>query len=315
MQIIRNLHQLSNKQPCVATIGNFDGVHLGHQTLLKNLIAHSQSMLLPSTVIIFEPQPQEYFKDDIPARLTNLREKLANFKILGIERVLLLRFNSHFVTMPAETFIEQILVRSLNIRCLLIGDDFRFGKWRRGDFQLLHDNGCKYGFEVKNTSTVHALNERISSTKIRQALIHADLTTVTQLLGRPYRLCGKVIHGAKRGRILGFPTANINLRRRISPIRGVYGVRVFGEKNKVWYGVANIGCRPTISGKSQILLEVHLLGFNGNLYHTYLSVEPVLRLRDEQRFANLEALQQQIAQDVIQAKELLNSHPNTLNTN
>ena len=196
---------------------------------MHNLIARASALGLPSTVITFEPQPQEHFsKSHAPARLTNLREKLTAIQAFGVDQVLLLNFNPKLVTMPAETFVEQILVQALGVRYLFVGDDFHFGQWRRGDFQLLQVSGAKYAFTVENMPTVRFMDERISSTRIREALARGDLHTAAQLLGHPYRLSGRVSHGAKRGRVLGFPTANLKLHRWVSPVRGVYGVRAFG---------------------------------------------------------------------------------------
>jgi len=305
MQIIRNINNLSNIQACVATIGNFDGMHLGHQSILHHVIAQSKVVSLPSTVIFFEPQPQEFFmQHQAPARLTNLREKLNIIKKLGIERVLILRFSSRCITMAAEEFVERILVNALKVKFLFVGDDFRFGKWRRGDFNLLRLHGDKYGFVVENTTTVYFAGERISSTRIRHALQRNDFTMVKNLLGRSYQLCGKVRHGAKRGRLLGFPTANLYLKRKISPINGVYAVRVFGPHDKIWTGVANVGSRPTIMGDNRVTLETYIFDFNSDIYHNYISVEPVQKIREERRFANLEELQQQIARDVAYVRGL-----------
>ncbi|KOR30680.1 FMN adenylyltransferase [Achromatium sp. WMS2] len=306
MQIIRNIHNLHPAENCVATIGNFDGVHLGHQAVLRNLITRSKVLGLPSTVVTFEPQPQEYFfKHKAPPRLTRLREKLTAMQKLGIDRVLLLPFTDKLVAMAAETFIEQILVQKLAVKFLFVGDDFQFGRWRHGDFKLLQDKGSIYGFQVENHQTMRFEGERISSTRIREALRCGNLTMANSLLGRSYHLCGRVGHGAKRGRKLGYPTANIDLHRYVSPVRGVFGVKAFLDENVSWLGVANIGQRPTITGDNRILLEVFLFDFEGDLYHKHLTVELLCKLRDEQKFHSLDELSYQIGKDTTKARAML----------
>lgn len=309
MQIIRGIHNLRPEhRGCVATIGNFDGVHLGHQAVFHNLLAQGHALELPGTVITFEPQPQEYFApNQAPARLTRLREKLTALHASGVQRVLLLEFNAHLAAMAAEIFVDKILARGLGVQFLFVGDDFRFGRGRHGDFNLLCESGARYGFKVENMHTIRLAEERVSSTRVREALGRGDLETAAHLLGRPYRLCGRVTHGAKRGRTIGFPTANLDLHRRASPVWGVYAVRVLGAGAQIRAGVANIGHRPTVAGDSRVLLEVHLLEFTGDLYGAHLSVELVHKLRDERRFASFEELRRQIAQDVWQAQNLLAS--------
>jgi len=307
MQIIRGIHNLRpGHRGCVATIGNFDGVHLGHQAVFRNLITQGQALGLPGTVIIFEPQPQEYFApEQAPARLTRLREKLKAIQATGVERVLLLEFNARLAAMPAEAFVEQILVQGLGVRFLFVGDDFRFGRGRHGDFNLLCENGVRHGFAVENMHTFRLAEDRVSSTRVREALGRGDLETAAHLLGRPYRLCGRVAHGDKRGRTIGFPTANLDLHRRVSPVQGVYAVRVLGIGEGARPGVANIGHRPTVVGDRRFLLEVHLLDFTGELYGAHLAVELVHKLRDVRRFAAFEELRRQIVQDAWQARGLL----------
>jgi len=307
MQIIRGIHNLRPKhQGCVATIGNFDGVHLGHQAVFRNLIARGHTLGLPGTVVTFEPQPQEYFAPrQAPARLTRLREKLEAIQATGVERVLLLEFNARLAAMPAEAFVERLLVQGLGARFLSVGDDFRFGQGREGDFGLLCESGARHGFTVENMRTFCLAENRVSSTRVREALGRGDLGTAARLLGRPYRLCGRVTHGAKRGRTIGYPTANLDLHRRVSPVHGVYAVRVLGIGAEARPGVANIGYRPTVVGDRRFLLEVHLLDFTGDLYGAYLAVELVHKLREERRFAAFEELRQQIVQDSRQARDLL----------
>jgi riboflavin kinase/FMN adenylyltransferase len=322
MRLIRGLHNLRNEdRGCVATIGNFDGVHIGHRAVFKRLLEQGRALGLPPTVITFEPQPMEYFAPGIaPARLTRLREKLAAIEHDGIERVLLLEFGSRLAEMPARDFIQRVLVDGLGVRYLLVGDDFRFGHNREGDFALLERvgrelgaplngpaatqtrDGC--GFSVQDLHTIKHNEERISSTRIRELLAIGDFEQAAHLLGRPYRICGRVGHGDRRGRTIGFPTANISLHRRDSPLRGVYAVLVHGVSDRPWPAVANVGKRPTVDGTDE-RLEVHLFDFDGDLYGAHLEVEFRLRLRDELRFESFEALKAQIARDAASAREWL----------
>lgn len=257
MEFIRNLSQLRPRhQGCVATIGNFDGVHLGHQIVLQQLAAKASELQLPTVVIIFEPQPQEFFAPNTaPARLTRLREKLLAMRRYGVDRVLCLRFNAQLSALTAQAFIQQVLVNGLGIRHLVVGDDFRFGQKRAGNFTTLLEAGKSSGFSVESQKTFILGNERVSSTRIRKALMSGDMQGAKVLLGRPYSLSGRIGYGQQRGRSIGFPTANIFLHRQISPIIGVFAVKLHGITAKPLAGVANLGTRPTVDG-SQLLLEV-----------------------------------------------------------
>lgn len=308
MQLIRGLHNLNpSHHGCVATIGNFDGVHRGHQAVFNELLEEGRRLGLPATVITFEPQPLEFFAPDkAPARLTRLREKLQAIGSSGIQRVLLLEFNHHLAAMSAEDFVQRILVDGLGIRHLYVGDDFRFGQGRQGDKALLQRMGQQHGFAVDNLCTVSLDGERISSTRIRRALEQGDLATAAACLGRPYRVCGRITHGDKRGRTIGFATANVDLKRKVCPLHGVFAVRVSGiETDRALPGVANIGTRPTVSGKPRYLLEVHLFDFAGDIYGRHVEVEFVQHLRGERRFDSFELLRQQIVLDSQQARQLL----------
>lgn len=315
MRLIRSLHNLRpTDRGCVATIGNFDGVHLGHRAVFQRLRARGHELGLPATVITFEPQPLEVFAPEAaPARLTRLREKLSALRACGIERVMLLEFGPRLAAMPAPEFVQRLLIDGLGVRFLLVGDDFRFGWKRTGDFALLRELGQAatvngVGFAVENLHTITHGAERISSTRVREALARGDLEQARHLLGRPYCLAGRVVHGDKRGRAIGFPTANIALHRRVSPVRGVFAVRVHGLSAMAHPGVANIGTRPTVAGTSA-RLEVHLFDFEQDIYGQHLEVELVLRLRDEQRFESFTALQAQIQRDAETARALLNATP------
>jgi len=290
----------------VATIGNFDGVHLGHRAVFQRLLAMGRELDLPATVITFEPQAMEFFAPDAaPPRLTRLREKLAALAACGIEQVMLLEFSAKLAGMAARDFIGELLVEGLGVRHLLVGDDFRFGRGREGDYGLLEAMGREQGFAVQDLHTITHSDERVSSTRIREALARGELELARHLLGRPYRICGRVGHGDKRGRAIGFPTANINLHRRVSPLRGVYAVMVDGVAERPWPGVANIGIRPTVGGTTRYLLEVHLFDFDRDIYGRHAEVEARLKLRDEERFGSFEELKAQIGRDVVAARGLL----------
>ena len=298
MELIRGLHNLRPRHHgCVATIGNFDGVHLGHQAVLGQLADKGVGLGLPTTVITFEPQPQEYFHHgELPPRLTRLREKIRALQRFSVDRVLCLSFNQALAQMPAEQFIRQILVDGLGIRYLVVGDDFRFGQDRAGDFAMLQQAGARHGFEVAHMHTFLLGGDRVSSTRVREALQGGDLALAEQLLGRPYRMSGRVAHGNKRGRTIGFPTANIFLHRARTPVEGVYAVELFGVGGEPIKGVANVGTRPTVDG-SRALLEVHLFDFNADIYGRHVHVDFLKHLRPERRFDSFDALKEQILCD------------------
>ena len=309
MRLIRGLHNLRPEdRGCVATIGNFDGVHLGHRAVFRRLLARGRALGLPATVITFEPQPMEFFAPDrTPARLTRLREKLKALQDCGIARVMLLEFGPRLAAVPALDFVQRLLLEGLRVRYLLVGDDFRFGYGRTGDYALLRTMGAAAdgaGFEVEDQHTVTQGEERISSTRVREALARGDLEQARHLLGRPYRMQGRVGHGDRRGRTIGFPTANLDLHRRVSPLLGVFAVWVHGLGDNPRPGVANIGTRPTVGGQG-CRLEVHLFDFDQDLYGRHLEVEFCLKLRDEQRFDSFAALRRQIALDAAAAREFL----------
>lgn len=311
MLLIRGQHNLrAGHRGCVATIGNFDGVHLGHQAVFEALGERAREHGLPSLVITFEPHPLEYFRPaEAPPRLMRVREKLEFIERAGIDRVLLLRFDQDLALMSAEDFITEYLVSALGVRHLYVGDDFRFGRDRRGDFRMLREQGRRYGFEVESLETVGDTCGRISSTRIREALAAGDLATARCCLGRDFSISGRVAHGHKRGRTIGFPTLNVGLARRLSPIRGVFAVRVEGLGEALWPGVANVGNRPTLSGDDRFLLEVHLFGFDREVYGKQVKVHFIERIRDEKKFESFHALRAQIQADAEQARRLLARHP------
>lgn len=304
MELIRGLHNLRDRHHgCVATIGNYDGIHLGHQAVLGQLADEAARLDLPAVVITFEPQPMEYFvPDKVPARLTRFREKIEALRRLAVDRVLCLAFNRQLAEMPAEAFMQRILIDGLGVRYLVVGDDFRFGKDRAGDFQTLLAAGRRHGFQVVNMHTFSIGGERVSSTRIRTAMANGDLQLAEQLLGRDYRMSGRVVHGEKLGRQLGFPTANIFLHRKASPLEGIFVVEVYGLEGEPLPAVASLGSRPTVDGK-QVLLEVYLLDFQRDIYGEHLQVSFLHKLRDQHKFASLEALKAKIAEDVQQTRE------------
>ncbi|KJJ99576.1 MULTISPECIES: bifunctional riboflavin kinase/FAD synthetase [Pseudomonas] len=312
MQLVRGLQNLRPlHRGCVATIGNFDGVHRGHQAILARLRERAVALGVPSCVVIFEPQPREYFApDSAPARLARLRDKVALLAAEGVDRVLCLAFNQRLSKLSAAEFVDTILVDGLGVKHLEVGDDFRFGCDRVGDFEFLQQAGLSQGFTVEAAQTVEQEGLRVSSTQVRSALAKADFALAERLLGRPYRISGRVLHGQKLARQLGTPTANIQLKRHRVPLTGVYLVSVELD-GKAWPGVANIGVRPTVSGDGRAHLEVHLLDYAGDLYGRRLTVEFHHKLRDEQRFASLEALKSAIDADIAAARAHWHAQPLT----
>ncbi len=306
MQLIRGIHNIRREQRgCVLTIGNFDGVHLGHQAVLAQVKEQAIVRGVPATVMTFEPQPQEYFQPQrAPARLTNLREKYLALGSQGIDRHVVVEFNGKFAELPARTFIEQILVEKLGVEFLVVGDDFRFGKGREGDFALLQAAGKELGFEVIDTRSFRQQQQRVSSTAIRNALTAGDFAGAAAMLGRPYAFQGRVVHGAKKGRTIGFPTANIQLKRLHSPLQGVFAVQVVLADGSEHQGVANIGRRPTLNGV-QMQLEVHVFDYDEDLYGQQLTVRPTHFIRAERKFGSLDELRGQIERDAAEAKSVI----------
>lgn len=302
-KIIRGFHNLSpSALGCVATIGNFDGVHLGHQAVLSQLALKGDMLGLPATVITFEPQPTEFFlPEKAPPRLSRFREKVEALRSYSIEQLCVLRFNKVLAEMSANDFIQKLLVEGLNVRYLVVGDDFKFGKDRKGDFALLKKMGDEHDFQVVNMHTFAIAETRVSSTRIRQALTAGDLMLAQTLLGHPYKMSGRVAHGDKRGRTLGYPTANIHLHRGKVPLTGVYAIRLYGLEDEPIEGIANVGVRPTI-GEGNTLLEVHLFDFNKDIYGENVQVYFLHKVRDEKKFDGLPALVAQIERDCQSAK-------------
>lgn len=308
MELIRGIYNILPKHHgCVLTIGNFDGVHRGHAEVINRLTEKAQHLGLPAVVMTFEPQPQEFFRcENAPARLSLLRDKLMLLDELAIDRVLCVNFNKKFADVSAEDFIEQLLVKALGIKYLVVGDDFCFGRQRQGNFDMLCKAGEQYGFAVVSTQSFILGDKRVSSTEVRQLLASGNMEQARRLLGHPFILSGKVAHGQKIGRTIGFPTANIALKRKVTPVRGVFAVKLYWDNSDIYEGVANVGFRPTVNGQI-CQLEVHLFDFHGDLYGKSVEVELVAKIRDEQPFGSLDALKKQIENDVNRAKSLLGS--------
>jgi len=289
---------------CALTIGNFDGVHRGHRALIERVTAAARELHLISCVLTFEPHPREFFgADTAPPRLTRLRDKLALMAEAGVQRVHVARFDARFAELSAERFVRDVLVDGLGAKWLLVGCDFRFGKGRAGDYAALQSAAVRYGFALEAMPDVVFDGERVSSSAVRAALAAGDLRGAERLLGHPYTISGRVAHGAKLGRGLGFPTANIVLRRA-PPLSGIFVVEVDGFGR----GVASLGRRPTVNPVAVPLLEVHLFDWDGELYGQHLRVRFLEKLRDERKYEGLEALRAAIAGDARQAREYFARH-------
>ena len=292
MQVFRHF-PLNSNAPIGLTIGNFDGVHIGHQALIKKLIAESKKRNLTPSVMTFEPHPKEFFiSENAPSRLTTLREKLEFFLDYGIEKVFVCAFNQKFSNISSEAFMGQILKEQLKVQLLIVGNDFRFGSKRQAGIEDLKKNA----FELFEIPEIDLNGKRVSSTRIREGLKEGRIQEVNQFLGRPYTISGKVVEGDKRGRQMGFPTANIHMKHLRPALTGVYAVKL-GNRN----GVANLGVRPTIAGIPKLLLEVHLLNFNEEIYGQHVQVTFLEKIRDEMKFENIDALIEQIKKDVAHA--------------
>lgn len=310
MELIRSLHNLrDHHQKCVATIGNFDGIHLGHQAIISQLKEIAGKHDLPTVIITFEPQPQEYFSPgNAPARLTRLREKIEEMERLSVDRLICLRFNSELASLSPRDFVKRLLIEGLDIRHLVVGDDFRFGKDRQGDYATLEKMADEFGYQLEHTNTCSFAGERISSTRIRQALANDDLNLARELLGRDYAISGRVVHGDKRGKSLGFPTANMELHRLHSPVAGVYVTRVHimrrrqGADETIHPAVTSVGTRPMFDGEG-MRLETHILDFDESLYAKHIRVVFLKKLRAEDNFSNVDDLIKAIATDIENARQ------------
>jgi len=305
VELIRDLHNLREQhRGCAVTIGNFDGVHTGHQHLIKTVCDHANSASIPACAVSFEPLPVEFFvpEDKRPHRLTMIREKITRLATHQLDQLLLLRFNQQLANSTADQFIRQVLIDGLNTKYLLIGDDFHFGKDRQGTFATLQTASEKFGFELQQADTLSYENERVSSTRIRKLLTDGNLLCAAEMLGTDYSIEGRVEFGAQLGRTIGFPTANIQLKNHNPPLRGVFAVDVTGYSNQTLHGIANVGVKPTVKGV-RLSLEVHILDFQSDLYRQRLRVHFLHKLRDEKKFAGLDELKAAIATDEQNARQ------------
>ena len=299
MQLIRGLHNLQKQLGCVLTIGNFDGIHEGHQKIINSLVVKSKELGLPSMDISFSVTPESFFGRP-KARLSSFRDKHLFLKSLGVEKHLLIRFNKPFSQISAQSFIEDVLLKKLKMQYCFVGDDFRFGKDRMGDYQLLESMAKNNSFIVKKVSRVAINDQQVSSSEIRRLLRQGEFGVAKQLLGRPFAISGRILHGDKRGRTIGFPTINVSIRRRLSPVLGVFAVSV--EINQSAYqGVCNVGKRPTVAGE-KTLLEVHIFDFDKSVYGEHATVLFEHRIREEKKFDSFEQLKHQIEQDANNAR-------------
>lgn len=308
MQVFRGLPNAATRhRPIALTIGNFDGVHRGHQAMLARLAEAAEDLALPSAVLTFDPHPREFFAPgSAPPRLSTLRSKLEQLSAYGVAQVYIARFNAALAALPAAVFVADVLVRRLNARWVLVGDDFRFGRGRSGDLAMLRSTATSFSVEAMPTVIVDS--ERASSSAVRAALAAGELGRAARLLGRPYAIGGRVVHGDKLGRSLGFPTANIVLRHP-PPLAGVFAVRVRGLGAATRTGVASLGVRPTVKAGAKPLLEVFVFDFDETVYGRRVTVEFLHKLRDEERYPDLDALSRQIRADVAQAREYFATAP------
>jgi riboflavin kinase/FMN adenylyltransferase len=306
MELVRGLRNIPRvARGCVLTIGNYDGVHRGHQAMIAALKRRAAELDAPATVLVFEPSSKEFIDPEgAPPRLTRWREKFAALATAGADRMVTLRFDEHMRRMSPEAFVEELIVEGLGARHVVVGDDFRYGRRAEGTIESLRDAGGRHGFGVEQVAPFSVDGVRVSSTAVRERLERGDYAGAARFLGRRYRMCGHVAHGERLGRTLGFPTANLKLLRRKSPTMGVLAVRVHGIGAHALDAVASLGTRPTVDGREP-LLEVHIFEFSGDLYGRLIEVEFIAKLRDERKFASLEAMVEQMRADAAQAREIL----------
>ena len=309
MKVFRGLPNAEARRPCALTIGNFDGVHRGHRALLARVADAAARLGVDTAVMTFEPHPREYFahlsgdESRAPRRIANLRDKLQALAACGVDRVIVEHFNASFASMSPERFIEDVLVRGLHVKWLIVGDDFRFGAKRAGDFAMLQQAGERFGFEVVSLPTVMHEDVRISSSAVRDALHAGDFARAQELLGHPYAISGHVQHGRKLGRTIGFPTLNLKIVHKRPAVSGIFIVQVHGLADKPLPAVASLGVRPTVEDNGRVLLEVHIFDFNADCYGKLIRVEFLKKLRDEEKYDDLETLTRAIDNDARSARE------------
>lgn len=314
MKVFRGLPRPDNQTPCALVIGNFDGVHRGHQALLARARMVAAERGLPLCVMTFEPHPREYFAKfnpaiPVPNRIANLRDKLDALRRQGVDFVVVEHFHAAFASLSPEAFIENILVKGLHVQWLLVGDDFRFGAKRAGDFTLLEQAAQQYGFAVERMHTVHHDNVRISSSEVRTALADGNLQLAKELLGHPYTISGHVLHGRKLGRTLDFPTLNLRVKPDRPALKGIFVVRVHGLTAQPLRAVASLGVRPTVEEAGRVLLEVHVFDFDQTVYGKLVKIEFLKKLRDEEKYDDLATLRAAIANDASQALQYFEANP------
>ncbi len=307
MKVFRGLPNDRARAPCALTIGNFDGVHLGHQALLARVCSAASSLGLEAAVMTFEPHPREFFAEragdlsKAPARIANLRDKLQSLSNAGIDRVIVEHFNEHFASISPQEFVERVLVEGLHVKWLMVGDDFCYGARRAGNVAMLTEAGRRHGFQVETLPTVMSANGRISSSAVRNALAQGDFVQAKQLLGHSFSISGHVIHGAKLGRTLGFPTLNLRVAHRPA-LSGIFVVQVHGLGPDPLPAVASLGVRPSVDDSGRMLLEVHLFDFDQSCYGKVVRVEFLEKIRDEEKYDDLPTLTAAIARDGEQAR-------------
>ena len=306
MELVRGLHNISRRhQGCVLTVGNYDGVHLGHQRMIGVLKSRAAELHAAATVLVFEPSSKEFIDPEgAPPRLTRWREKFLALAAQGVDRLVTLRFDEHVRAMSPENFVAELIVEGLGTRHMVVGNDFRYGCNAVGSIESLRAAGAARGFGVEQIEPFVFDGVRVSSTAVRERLAKSDYAGAKRLLGRPYRMSGRVVHGRELGRTLGFPTANLRLMRRKPPVRGILAARVFGIEPGPLMAVASLGTRPTVDG-TDMLLEVHVFDYAGDLYGREIEVEFAAKLRDEVKFDSLDALIRQMKVDAAQARDLL----------
>ena len=306
MEFVRGMHNLSPRhRGCALTVGNYDGVHRGHQAMIDALKARAAELRCPAVVLAFEPSSKEFLDPaNAPPRFTRWREKFIRLAANGVDRFVSLRFDEHMRDMAPDDFVQHLIVEALGARHIVVGPDFRYGSHAVGTCDSLRALGRHLGFEVEQIQGIVFDGARVSSTRVRKELAQADYDAAARLLGRRYRMMGRVTHGKKLGRELGFPTANLPLKRKRSPVWGVLAVRVHGIEGHALPAVASLGTRPTVNGVEP-LLEVHVFDFAGDLYGLPIEVEFVQKLRDEEKFASLDAMVAQMQVDAAQARVAL----------
>lgn len=321
MKLLRGLSNRSPEQALlqgsVATIGNFDGVHLGHQSIVSHVVEKARELSLPSVVILFEPQPQEYFSPHTaPARIMRFREKYLYLETLGVDYLLCLPFNKRLASLSAEAFVDTVISKRLHVKYLVVGDDFTFGSERSGNYEFLEKWGKSFGFEVHDTNSLLVEGQRVSSTLVREALADSEFRRAESLLGRPFEFSGKVCYGQQLGRKLGVPTINLPIARKKTPIHGIFVVQAFieddemavnNEKRTCYQGVSNLGTRPTVNGKG-VLLEVHLFDFDRMIYGKTVHVRPLKKIRDEKKFPSVDEMKEQIFKDIDVARQFFKNY-------